>query len=152
MNVILNTSEIIRQFMTYDPYFSFYENGIKDVVKNAVLVAGKGRPSRFEDMDSEVHWLRSLAGRTISDWEYAVDTSLEYSPADVHAYQSRQEAIDRNAIEFVVEQVRTEVEKMIYGLTNTWRYSVKPVRESSPVKEWQGDDLVVRIHLPQEDA
>lgn len=151
MNVILNTGDIVHQFMQFDPYFSFYENGIKEVVRNAALSAGRGRMQYTTDFDAEVQWMRSLAARTIQDWEQAIDLSLEYNPQEVHAYQMGQDDIDRHAIEQVVQEIQVEVERMIFGLMNSWRYRVKPASRFGKIPEWMGDDLVVQLELPEED-
>ncbi|MDR3392264.1 MAG: hypothetical protein P4L77_11080 [Sulfuriferula sp.] len=150
MNIILGTEEIVKKYMQYDSFFCFYENGIKDVVRNAVLNAGKRKSYYVDDQYSEVYWLRSLAGRTTSDWEYAIDSSLDHDPSQVRAYQMGQEKIDRNVIELVVEQIEDEVERMIFALTQERNYRVTAL-DPRRYNEWLGDDLVVNITRIQEE-
>lgn len=150
MNIILGTEEIIKRYTAYDAYFSFYENGIKDVVRNAVLHAGQRKFYHLDHRENEVYWMRSLAGRTTSDWEYAIDTSLDQDPSQVRAYQMGQEKIDRNVIQLVVEQIEEDVERMIFALVNENTYRVKAL-DPALYNEWLGDDLVVNISRVREE-
>lgn len=150
MYVILDTGDIVRRYSAYDPLFSFYENGIKDVVKEAALVSGKHKPSYRGDFSSDVYWDASLAGRITRDWERAVDIALDHSPQSTRDYLQGQNKMDREVIQIVVEQIEEEVNEMLNFLTDASCYRVEEVDPLTTV-EWLGNDLVVDVSsLPEE--
>ena len=150
MHVILDTDDLVRRYMAYDPLFSFYENGVKDIVKEAILRSGSKKNSSWGDFDSELIWGTSLAGRVSRDWERAIDMSLDHSPHLVHDYLQGQNKMDREVIHIVVEQIEEEVDLMLWRLTDAKYYRVSQVDVSS-CSGWIGNDLVVDItSLPEE--
>ena len=150
MYVILDTGDLVRRYSAYDPLFSFYENGIKDVVKEAALVAGSHSPSFRSDFISDVRWDASLAGRITRDWEQAIDIALDHSPQSTRDYLQGQNKMDREVIQIVVEQIEDEIKQMLNFLTRFSRYRVEEVDLLTSV-EWLGNDLVVDVSpLPEE--
>jgi len=150
MHVILDTDDLVRRYTAYDPLFSFYENGIKDIIKEAVLRAGSKKVSYWGDYDSDLVWGTSLAGLVSRDWERAIDMSLDHSPHLVHDYLQGQNKMDREVIQIVVEQIEEEVDQMLHRLTDSNRFRVSEMTEGQD-SAWIGNDLVVTVvSLPEE--
>lgn len=144
MYVILNTGDIIQRYMAYDSLFGFYENGIKDLVREATLASNRRHRDYMSDFHSELYWSSSLAGRTVRDWECAIDMALDHSPATVQDYLQGQKKIDCELIQLVVEQIEEEVDSMIMNLTRDPHYRVREL-PSRLHSHWIGNDLVVEI-------
>jgi hypothetical protein len=166
--VILDTGEIIQRYAQYDPLFSFYEDGVREVVKMAALEAGRRKPYFLEDRESEVYWMRSLAGRITMEWEYALDQKLEqqldWDETHQHDRQRLTHMFDeRSLVQLVVEQIEEDVDRTIHGLTGERVFRVRPhfvpqVNKPNVVipferkqSEWLGDSLVVRINPASEE-
>lgn len=150
MHVILDTDDLVRRYMAYDPLFSFYENGIKDIIKEAILRSGTKKAVRWDEFDSDLVWGTSLAGRVSRDWERAIDMSLDHSPHLVHDYLQGRNKMDREVIHIVVDQIEEEVDLLLRHLTDTNHYRVSEV-DVSASSGWIGNDLVVDItSLPEE--
>lgn len=149
MNVILNTDEIVQRYMAYDSLFSFYENGVKDVIKDAVFETVKRHKFRFMgEKHLGAFWDSSLAGRTTRAWEEAIDMALDHSPHAVQDYQQGYHKVDRDVIHLVTEQIEEEVEQLIHLLVKDEVIKIHPVQFD--LNEWIGNDLVVEIlQLPE---
>lgn len=151
MYVILNTDEIVQRYMAYDSLFSFYENGVKDVVKDAVFETGKRHKFRFMgERHLEAYWDQSLAGRTARAWEEAIDMALDHSPQSVQDYQQGHHKVDRDVIHLVADQIEEEIERLVLALVKEKSFKVLSV-DPSIYNEWIGNDLVVEIaRMPEE--
>jgi len=149
--VILNTDELVQRYMAYDSLFSFYENGIKDLIKDAVFETGKRNKFRFMgERHLEAYWDQSLAGRTARAWEEAIDMALDHSPQSVQDYQQAHYKVDRDVIHLVAEQIEEEAEQLILSLIKERSFKILHVNPKH-VNEWIGNDLVVEIaRVPEE--
>jgi hypothetical protein len=150
--VILATDEIVRRYMTYDSLFSFYEDGVKEVVKQAVLDSGRRKPYRLDDRESEVHWMQSLAGRVIREWEHELDKhfNLDDSLQDHEMNDLKRYRTERDVIQLVVEQIEEDVDRLIQTFTGERRYRVRRLDPLMGHGEWLQNDLVVEIGQIQE--
>lgn len=144
MYVILNTGDIIQRYLAYDSLFGFYENGIKDLVREATFLSNRRHRDHMSDFHSELYWGSSLAGRAVRDWERAVDVALDDRPDDVRNYLQGQNKLDCELIQMVVEQIEEEIDSMILNLTKDPHYRVTEL-SSTRYSHWVGNDLVVEI-------
>lgn len=138
--VILDTQEIVNRYAHYDSLFSFFSDGIRDLVRQAVLWSGQRKPEVIEFRDMEIHWMNSLAGQVTREWEHAIDAALEGNAEGVYRYQMFHQKIDHSVIDMVVEHVESDVNALIYQLGLGGQYQI----DESAIS-WVGDDLMVRI-------
>jgi hypothetical protein len=138
--VILDTQDIVDRYMQYDSLFSFYGDGVRDLVRDAVLWSGERKPQILELRDMEIHWMNSLTGQVTREWEYAIDSALEPNPEAVQKYQAFQQRIDHSLIEMVVKQVEGDVDRLIQALGIGRSYDIRDTSFG-----WIGNDLIVRI-------
>jgi hypothetical protein len=151
--IILDTDEIVKRYMAYDSLFSFYENGIKDLIQTAVLGTGKHKPSFYNERDTDLYWMRSLAGQVVREWEYGLDQALERGQEAYQDYQVKHYRVDRDLVQLVAEQIEEDIDRLMKHLTGEDQFVIRPA--DSVVDSWNeldfgfdswiGNDLVVKM-------
>lgn len=146
MFVILNTQELVHRYMGYDALFAFYENGVRDVIRDAVLESGRRRKiPMLGEAALEFVWRDTLPGRTVQAWEEAIDAALDDNAFAVHNYQQHQQKQDREVIQLVTEQIEEDVTLMLRSLTGKPYFGIGQPSDYSNLSYWVGDDLVVEM-------
>jgi hypothetical protein len=147
---ILDTAEVITQCTQYDALFSFFENGVRDVVRLAVLNAGVTRRKKqeLEGIDLDVFWMNSLAGQVIREWEHALDRALDYNHENTLMYSRDQLSADRRALLTVTVEIEQMVERLLEQILETHHFKIVPVEDQN---DWLfGDDLLVHVNYGME--
>lgn len=146
MLVILDTDEIVKRYAQYDPLFNFCSDGVKDVIKMAVLDSGRQKPSYMDDRETEVYWMRSLAGRLVREWEHAIDQELDRTPTPTRTeYSLANFRNERDVVQLVVEQIEEDIDRLIQSYTGERTYRVRQIPKYARSAEWLLNDLVVTI-------
>lgn len=147
---ILDTSDLIDQFMHYDALFSFFENGVKDAIRLAVLAAGvtKRKKQELEGVDLEVFWMNSLPGCVLREWECALDKSLDYNHENTLLYTRDQLMRDRHILLTVTLEIEREVDWLLEQLLETDHFKIYPADGQN---DWLFDrDLLVHVNYGME--
>lgn len=151
MYVILDTDELVQRYLGYDSLFAFYKDGVRDVIRDAVLESGKRKFLYFGERGNEAFWTQTLAGRATRAWEEAIDIALDHSAFSVHDYQRGQQKMDREVIQLVTDQIEEDVDRMMQNMVKERYFRVQPPDEAY-YENWIGNDLVVEVtQLPKEN-
>lgn len=150
--IIIPTSDIVREFRTYDHLFSFLEGGVKEVVSEAAIESSFSRRQRGQREllraepymafygTSSHHMLYSspLTQRMIRTYfDFAKDGFSINDPL------SHEHSVNVGVIEVISNNVEEAIHELIRALTGTPRFEV----EIAP-RSWVGNDLVINVSKP----
>jgi hypothetical protein len=123
--VILPTEDIVREYQQFDDLFVFYENGIKGVIADAILLN--------EMLTSDLHGIRGTK---------IVDKVLREYTNSIQAYNNyyRENTNVVTFIELIVENIMISVNEMFYCLFRNQTYFPSKVES-----RWHGNELIARI-------
>lgn len=144
--VILPTSEIIRELEQFDDMFSFYDSGIRGVVRDNILQSDLSDISEAQVLrtNSIPPWIRKLNDRIV----------FEYS----NSYQAiRQHYLENTSDELYVEMIAEYANALVFEMLNTvfmknnlnilsykWAY-IDGKWTRVDAWRWVGNDLLVQV-------
>ncbi len=135
--VALPMFALMRELTTYDSLFSFYENGIRSVVEEAVISSAYHKEDTSH-MHPETRRCYGLLGKIICEYEIFLDRMESENAA---SQELLDEYIDRvKGIELVVDMIDERVRDIMHALFPYGRYTIMPGGH-----RWIGDDLFVHI-------
>lgn len=145
--VILPVAPIVEEFSTYDSTFWFYENGIKSIIHDLMVM------DRYQTVDSdrllpikstEHPYIKSaitppyLKHNVVLDYEQAID-ELDRNNCSRFDHQN-----DVNLIQIVVQMLEDEILKMLHQVFGNAR-KIELDRRYKP--RWIGDDFVGKYNI-----
>lgn len=128
--IILPTTPIVKGFSQYENLFCFYDDGVKGVVKDHVLVSRSCLVSFYEDIQKTDKSVR-LMDEIIQKYE----TSLHRQYME-NTYNGCKPI---HMLEDIINEIEREVNNMMYLYFFEHPYSIE-----RGVK-WVGDDLIIKI-------
>jgi len=139
--VALPMFALMRELTTYDSLFSFYENGVRSVVEEAVISSAYEKEDAMH-MHPETRRCYGLLGKIICEYEIFLDR-MEIENTASQALLD--EYIDRvKGIELVVDMIDERVREIMQALFPRGLFSVSPAGH-----RWIGDDLFVKLRTFQ---
>lgn len=135
LRVVLPTADIVREFRGYEPIFCFYEDGIRGVVRDSVLLSnGMYEHELDECISHQSSLIETFINRVVEEYEnsihrrYIENTYAKNSPSIT--------------LELVVAQINSMVNTMTRALFMLRAYEICKSRW-----QWVGDDLIAVVQF-----
>lgn len=131
--VILPTSEIIRDLESFDEMFSFYDNGIRGIVRDNVLQSDLSHISEVPVLRTNAipHWIQKLNDRIV----------FEYT----NSHQAiRQHYLENTSDTLYVELVAEYVNALVFEMLKTL-FVQSHLDIQTTGWRWIGNDLLIRV-------
>ena len=131
---VLPTGDIIREFESYEELFYFYEDGVRAVVRDMLLLNHGNLlptlPLYSYDPDTNLWAFRQ---RLVEEYDRTMDVRATENM--LHEYRGLQ-------LEHALGEIDAEVTRMLKGYFRNQIYEI--IQDGW---KWLGDDLVVRMHF-----
>lgn len=134
--VALPTRDIVRHFKDFERLFSFYEEGIKGLVRDTVLLSSAwvlGRNISIQPYSPHPVVADGLLEKVMRDYASSSEAMMQRLSENTSA-----EAY----VELVTEMIDRAVGEMMYTLFVSSVYDVSKTEYS-----WVGDDLVIKMRI-----
>lgn len=145
--IILDTRALLQEYAKYAPLFAFYDMGLKDLIREAVITRSFNSPYTTQ-LHPGHRYAKGLASKVKEDFEYALDNHH-----DVYGEESMIElfnvkfALDNLwSIKIVAEAMEQEVDRLLFHHLRTRLFEI--AQEGSGAQmlpRWIGPDLAVFI-------
>jgi len=140
MKYILPTSDLVRQFKPHERLFNFYEDGIKGLIRDTILLSAAYRYHLFAFSrynNSQYAPRPTIADGLLEKVLRDYDNSL-----DAHLERFQQNTNSSYYVETVVKLIDHAVGEMMADIFQSTAYDV-----SKTDWQWHGSDLVARVNL-----
>jgi hypothetical protein len=132
---VLPTADIVREYQDFDPLFVFYEDGIRGVIRDSILLSEgwSVKPTRYREVQS---------------WR---DTRTRFLEKVLRDYSNSPEAVltrllENTSAEMYVELVTEDIMRRVMGMMHdVFRHLVYDVSKAE--WKWIGNDLATRIRI-----
>lgn len=133
--VALPTTDIVRNFREFERLFTFYEEGIKGVVKDTVLLSSAWILSRTSNMQPHARPIIAdgLLDKIMRDYANSGEALMQ---------RLSENTSSESYIELIAELIDRAVGEMMYALFLSTVYDV-----SKTEWRWIGDDLVAKMKI-----
>lgn len=125
---VLPTGEIIREFKNFEEMFSFYEEGIKGVVRDMVLLSDDITPG-----DPKSSTTQGLLDKILREYMNSPEAVIQHLLENTSA---------ANFVEFISEALKMMVQDMMRRLFTNALYEI-----SKTEWQWIASDLVIKVQL-----
>lgn len=147
--LIMDARELLDEYETYRPLFRFYEDGLKDLIKEAVITRSFNSPFTT-NVYSGHRYSRGLPAKVMNDFEFALDHHHDlfgdHSPVALYNLEFAQNNL--GTIKMVAEQIEEEVEKFMFYHLRTRLFEIAQEGSGAPfLPRWSGRDLLIFIRL-----
>jgi hypothetical protein len=147
--IILDTRSLIRDFQEYAPFFEFYDSGLKDLVREAVLTRSFNSPYTTNYHHGH-RYARGLAAKVMEDFEYAIDRHH-----DLYGEQSLRDILNQDralsnlgVIRFVAEEMEQAADALLQQHLRTKLFEIAQDSVGEQMRpRWVGSDLLVFIRF-----
>ncbi len=147
--LVMDARALLDEFEPYAPLFRFYEGGLKDLLREAVVTRSFNSPYTTQYHPGH-RYTRGLANKVMADFEFAMDHHHDlfgdHSPAALYNLELAQNNVD--AIAMVALSIEEEVDKFLYHHLRTRLFEI--AQEGSGnlyLPRWSGRDLLIFIRL-----
>lgn len=140
MLYVLPTASIVREFREYNRLFSFYEDDIKGIIRDTILVSSAWMQKDYSRYHHEIHrplMADDLMEKIIRDYHNSGEALMQ---------RLSENTSSETYIQRIVEQINRQVGDMMMTLFLNYVYDV-----SKTEWQWIGDDLVVKITIYRND-
>lgn len=145
--LIMDARPLLAEYETYAPLFAFYQGGLKDLIKEAVITRSFNSPFS-QEYHRGMRYPRGLAHKVVTDFEFALDNHHDLcagnTPASLFSLEFATE--NRDAIRMVAEMVEEEVDKFLQYHLRTRLFEIAQDGYGyQHWPRWSGRDLIVYV-------
>jgi hypothetical protein len=147
--LVMDARALLDEYASYAPLFRFYEGGLKDLLKEAVITRSFNSPYTTQYHPGH-RYSRGLARKVMADFEFALDHHHDLfgdvTPVALYNLEFAKNNLD--AIAMVALSVEEEVDKFLFHHLRTRLFEI--AQEGSGevfLPRWSGQDLLIFIRL-----
>jgi hypothetical protein len=152
--IILDTRALLQEYAEFSPLFAFYDNGLKDLVREAIITRSFNSPYTTQYRPG-LNSAQGLAAKVMMDFEFALDHhhDLFGEESPVALYNMEFAFNNLLAIRTIAEAMERDVDRMLRNHLRTRLFEI--AQEGSGAQmlpRWVGPDLAifVRVLSPRE--
>jgi hypothetical protein len=150
--LIMDARALLEEYASYAPLFAFYQNGIKDLIQEAVVTRSFNSPFTTQ-YHLGLRYPKGLAQKVMTDFEFALDNhhNLFGEESSIALYNLEFAQNNLDAIRMVAEMVEEEVDKFLQQHLRTRLFEI--AQEDSDAQflpRWSGRDLLIFIRTLSE--
>ncbi|WP_144106669.1 hypothetical protein [Paraburkholderia sp. BCC1886] len=145
--LVLDTRSLIREYAEYMPFFAFYEMGIKDVIRDAVLTRSFNSPYTTNSFHGH-RTARGFVAKVLDDFEFALDHYSELGETAPHSPLLALECAAENlaVIRFVAAEIELAADTLLHQHLATRLFEIaQDGSRPSLQPRWIADDLLVFV-------
>jgi hypothetical protein len=145
--IVLDTRSLVNEYREYEPFFAFYENGVRDLLKEAVLIHSMSSP--FSSGATAYH-PRGLVGKVEADFDYALDCYHDSCDGEdaTPLFDERFLFSNLDVIRFAAHSMEDAVEKLFLQHLPTRFFEIADDHQGPAFRpRWIGSDLLVHVRL-----
>ncbi|MBB5409333.1 hypothetical protein HDG34_003274 [Paraburkholderia sp. HC6.4b] len=141
--IVLDTRPLVNEYREYEPFFAFYENGIRDLLKEAVLIHSTSSPF------STTWHPKGLVGKVEADFDYALDCYRDScEETAMPLFDERFLFSNLDVIRFAAQSMEDAVEKLFRLHLPTRFFEIADEHQGQAFSpRWIGSDLLVHVRL-----
>lgn len=145
--IIIDTRALLQEYAEYAMLFSFYELGLKDLVREAILTRSFNSPYTTQ-MHKGHRYTRGLAAKVMTDFEFALDHHHDMfgDETPVALYHKEFALSNISAIGMIAESMEQDVDVLLARYLRTKLFEI--AQEGSGalmMPRWVGPDLLVFV-------
>jgi hypothetical protein len=147
--IILDTRSLFRDYKEYAPFFEFYESGLKDLIRDAILTRSFNSP--YTSFLHHGHrYARGLVAKVTEDFEYALDIHSDrygdWSSRGI--YDVDRAWANRSMIQFVAGEIEQAADTLLNQHLRTRLFEIAQEGSGQALlPRWIGQDLLVFVRL-----
>jgi hypothetical protein len=148
----MDARPLLEEYETYAPLFAFYQWGLKDLIKEAVVTRSFNSPYTTQYHLGHTH-PKGLANKVMTDFEFALDHhhDLFGEETPVALYNLEFALNNITAIRFVADAIEDEVDKFLHYHLRTRLFEIAQEGSGEQfLPRWSGRDLLIFIRCLSE--
>jgi hypothetical protein len=145
--LIMDARPLLDEYGTYAPLFTFYQGGLKDIIKDAVTTRSFNSPFTTQYQLGHRH-PKGLAAKVMTDFEFALDHHHDLFGSDTPVALFNLEFAQNNldAIRFVADAIEDEVDQFLFYHLRTRLFEIAQEGSGEQfLPRWSGRDLLIFI-------
>ncbi|WP_233875048.1 hypothetical protein [Paraburkholderia adhaesiva] len=142
--IVLDTRPIVNEYREYEPFFVFYEHGIRDLLKEAVLIHSTNSPFSLACHP------KGLVGKVEADFDYALDCYRDSCDEEefMPLFDERFVFSNLDVIRFAAQSMEDAVERLFRLHLPTRFFEIADDHQGQAFRpRWVGSDLLVHVRL-----
>lgn len=145
--IILDTRALLLEYAQYSPLFAFYEMGLKDLVREAVITRSFNSPYTTQYHPGH-RYTRGLSAKVTMDFEFALDHHHDLFGEDspLALYNLDFALNNIKSIGIIAEAMEQEVDRLLFQHLRTRLFEIAQEGSGEQMlPRWIGSDLAVFI-------
>lgn len=147
--IILDTRALLYEYAEFAPLFAFYELGLKDLVREAVITRSFNSPYTTQYHPGH-RYTRGLAAKVMMDFEFAIDHHHQLYGEDsgVGLYDFQFALDNIRTIGGVAQEIEKEVDALLFQHLRTRLFEIAQEGfGNTMLPRWIGPDLAIFIRM-----
>jgi hypothetical protein len=147
--IILDTRALLQEYADFAPFFQFYEMGLRDLIREAVITRSFNSPYTTQYHPGH-RYSQGLAAKVKMDFEFALDHHHDSFGADtpVALYNLKSALNNIEVIGQIAEAMERSVDDLLFMHLRTKLFEIAQEGSGEAVRpRWIGPDLAVFIRM-----
>jgi hypothetical protein len=145
--LIMDARPLLDEYGAYAPLFAFYQGGLKDLIREAVVTRSFNSPFTTQYHLGHRH-PKGLAAKVATDFEFALDHhhDLFGEEGAMPLFNMDSALFNLDAIRFVADAIEDEVDQFLFYHLRTRLFEIAQEGSGEQfLPRWSGRDLLIYI-------